>query len=528
MLGSFVVAALAPTVWGDSLVLIFIAALACAICVFLLRAIVNRRARATGQPLPPEAPGAQIEALSGRAKGTVHTLRNSPTVMGNRRSADIPLRDPWISWDHAKITFRDGRYWCDDLKSANGLWVDGDRVSETQLEHGTTFSLGKTQLRFKMLTPTPLRQPSLEPIALAAGASHDSGDPDSKALQGLLASLDQPPGPELQERLRSFASKHFDTTDSAAGELLPEGSELGNYRLEGILGSGGQAVVYRARHLQLEERTVAIKVPRRDGAARMLDEARALARLSHGGIVGLVDIFPLADPPYLVLEYCPGGSLADRIALTGRLPEAEVRRIASAILEALAFAHEHDMVHRDLKPANILFDHHDQPRIADFGLGKVVAEQMSLAMSLATKTGLAGTPLYLAPEQERPGAPVDGRTDLFAFGKLLYEMLTGKSPRTLRPVEQEHADLDPRWSQLIFHLTESRPADRPPDARAVLRDIQRLGRPGLPPAPRVLDGGPPLSNEVTPARRVRTVIAVFIAAGAVAVVAFWLLRAVGP
>jgi serine/threonine protein kinase len=297
-------------------------------------------------------------------------------------------------------------------------------------------------------------------------------DEADMALGALLQQVDRPVSEALQERIRSMSLRHFGASEP--GSLLAEGATLGRYRIERVLGAGGQAVVYLARHAHLPGRLVALKVPHPDARARMLREADVMARLDHPGVLGVVDVDADAELPYLVLEHCVGGSLADRVEAEGPLPEHEVARIGRALLDALEFAHDANVVHRDLKPENVLFDADGHPCIADFGLGKVVAEQVSLSLSQGTHTGIAGTPTYMAPEQERPGADVDGRTDLFALGKLLYFMLTAQSPRTLRPVERSRPDLSPAWSELIFSLTEALPDARPAhalEARAALDAI---------------------------------------------------------
>ena len=304
---------------------------------------------------------------------------------------------------------------------------------------------------------------------MRSDAIQDEGDMALKAL------LSTPPthelDPALRERAKRLAARHFGAGGELPTGLLPEGAIVGTYRVERILGMGGQAVVYLGRHVRLQSRLVAIKVPHGTETYRMMREADVMARLDHPGVVKIVDLNAETDPPYLVLDYCVGGSLAERTEAEGPLSESEVLRITRDLLEALRFAHLREIIHRDLKPENVLFDASGMPRIADFGLGKIVAEQLSLSLSQASRTGVAGTPLYMAPEQERPGAPVDGRADLFALGKLIYHMLTGEAPRTLRPVEHSRSDLTLPWSDLVFALTETFPDSRPADADAALAII---------------------------------------------------------
>jgi serine/threonine-protein kinase len=301
------------------------------------------------------------------------------------------------------------------------------------------------------------------------------------ALQSLMASVDRPLNDALRERARAVGRRHFGP--GGLGDLLPDGSVLGSYVLERVLGEGGQAVVYLGRHRRLPGRLAAVKVPHGAETRRMLQEADVMARLDHPGILGIVDADADADPPYLVLEYCVGGSLSERVETQGPLPVGEVARIARGVADALSCAHALGIVHRDLKPENVLFDSQGNPRIADFGLGKVVAERISLSLSQGSHTGVAGTPVYMAPEQEWPGGKVDGRTDLFALGKLIWFMLTGETPRTLRPVERERPDVDPAWSELIFKLTATAPEDRYSDAAAVVAELDRLTAPPAPELP---------------------------------------------
>jgi len=323
-------------------------------------------------------------------------------------------------------------------------------------------------------------------------AVQDEGDMALKAL--LSTTGTQPLDPALREKARRLAARHFGAGGDLPAGLLAEGAVVGHYQVERILGMGGQAVVYLGRHVRLKSRLVAIKVPHGTETYRMLREADVMARLDHPGVVSILDLDAEAETPYLVLDYCTGGSLADRIEAEGPLGEGEVLRITRELLEALRFAHLREVIHRDLKPENVLFDASGQPQIGDFGLGKIVAEQVSLSLSQASRTGIAGTPLYMAPEQERPGASVDARADLYALGKLIYAMLTGESPRTLRPVEHLRPGLELPWSDLVFALTENFPDARPADADAVLTILEQW-RPQGTSAPHVT----PLVEGVAPA-----------------------------
>jgi serine/threonine-protein kinase len=222
---------------------------------------------------------------------------------------------------------------------------------------------------------------------------------------------------------------------------LQVGSRLATYEILAVLGEGGMGRVYRARDERLG-RDVAIKIMTEPSVAdadrrkRFERESRLLAALNHphiAGIYGIVDT-PQGEPA-LVLELVDGPTLADRIAL-GPLPLNEALSIAAQIADALDAAHERGVVHRDLKPANIKLTADGEVKVLDFGLAKLAsaepdsANELNLANSptiTATRVGvLLGTAAYMSPEQAR-GLPVDKRSDIWSFGCVLYEMLTGRA-----------------------------------------------------------------------------------------------------
>ncbi len=218
---------------------------------------------------------------------------------------------------------------------------------------------------------------------------------------------------------------------------LTGGSRLGAYEILAPIGAGGMGEVYKARDPRLG-RDVAIKVlpegvarePER--LARFEREARVLASLNHPNIASIYGFEQADGVPFLVLEYVPGPTLAERLA-SGGLDLPEIMQICINIAEALEQAHEKGIVHRDLKPANVKVTPDDKVKVLDFGLAKALVEEPagdsshSPTMSaLATRAGvLLGTAAYMSPEQVR-GKAVDKRADIWAFGCLLYELLTGK------------------------------------------------------------------------------------------------------
>ena len=204
--------------------------------------------------------------------------------------------------------------------------------------------------------------------------------------------------------------------------------QIPGYQIERELGQGGMAIVYLALQESLH-RHVALKVIKpvlttdEEFAQRFLREGRIIAQLSDPHIVTVYDIASHEGTYYLSMEYLPGGTLQQRIR--SGLPLTEALSIAQAIVGALHYAHRRGIIHRDIKPQNILFRENGQAVLTDFGIAKTLG-----ASTIMTRTGLSlGTPRYMSPEQIR-GQGVDARADLYSFGVLFYEMLTGNVPYT--------------------------------------------------------------------------------------------------
>ena len=277
---------------------------------------------------------------------------------------------------------------------------------------------------------------------------------------------------------------------------LPAGTRIGPYEILGPLGAGGMGEVYRARDGRLG-RDVAIKIlpeavaADRDALSRFEREARAVAALSHPNILAIHDFGVDAGRAYSVTELLEGRTLRDRLA-EGPLPVRKAIDCASQIARGLAAAHDKGIVHRDLKPENVFVAADGQVKILDFGLAKVGApgevggapDPSSLTQSptihLATRPGVVlGTIGYMAPEQVR-GVAVDHRADLFAFGAVLFEMLTGTrafkgatTADTMTAILREdppamsatNRAIPPAIERLVQHCLEKNPAERFQSAR---------------------------------------------------------------
>ena len=278
--------------------------------------------------------------------------------------------------------------------------------------------------------------------------------------------------------------------------LAPE--TLGRFEILDKLGEGGMGVLYRARD-PLLGRVVAIKLLRPEAVAdasrtrRFVQEARAASSLNHPGIVTVYDVGE--DPQwgtYIAMECLEGESLRQRLA-RGPLPLAEVLRIAVEIARGLAAAHTAGIVHRDVKPANVMITTTGLVKVLDFGLAKLVQPEPGAAPSqLATVEAVTGhgvrlgTPAYMSPEQVE-GQAVSARTDVFSFGAVLYEMLTGRRPfdggseasllsAILRdppaPVRALRPEMDARLETLVNRCLEKNAEARPASAEALLPELE--------------------------------------------------------
>jgi len=270
----------------------------------------------------------------------------------------------------------------------------------------------------------------------------------------------------------------------------------GRYEVRSRIARGGMATVYLATDLRLERR-VAIKVMHSHLAddesftQRFIQEARSAARLAHPNVVNVFDQGQDADSAYLVMEYLPGITLRDLLQEYGSLTAEQTLDISEAVLSGLAAAHKAGIVHRDLKPENVLLADDGRIKIGDFGLARAATA------NTATGAALLGTVAYLSPELVTRGV-ADTRSDIYAVGIMMYEMLTGEQPFTGEQPMQiayQHANdavptpssRNPRvpaeLDELVLWATTRDPEQRPRDARAMLdqlHDTEALLRTALP------------------------------------------------
>ena len=295
-----------------------------------------------------------------------------------------------------------------------------------------------------------------------------------REVEALLTSPEPSPRSNLLAR-------EIDASPALAGipdERFATGARLGPYRIEAILGVGGMGEVYRAVDTRLD-RYVAIKISREQFSARFDVEAKAISSLNHPNICTLYDV----GQNYLVTELVEGETLRNWMR---RAPSEERRiEIARQVLEALRAAHDAGIVHRDLKPENIMVRHDGYAKVLDFGLSKRIGAipNEDTVTNLSLPGQLLGTIAYMSPEQIRQ-EEIDGRSDLFSFGIIFCEMLTGQHPwRRESAIDTLHAILHdeppairtaaPGLDAITQKLLRKIPAERYPTAQSVLDALAR-------------------------------------------------------
>jgi serine/threonine-protein kinase len=261
------------------------------------------------------------------------------------------------------------------------------------------------------------------------------------------------------------------------------------YQIERVVGEGGMATVFRAEDLK-HRRKVAVKVLRPELAAtlggdRFLREVEIAAQLNHPHIVSMHDSGNNDGVLYYVMPFVEGESLTQRLAREGSLPVGDALRIARQVSDALAHAHKRGIIHRDIKPGNIMLSE-GHALVADFG----IARALRSGTTAITTAGLAlGTPLYMSPEQATGSREVDERTDVYAVGAVLYEMLTGEPPfsgrsaqaiisrsttEPHRPLAVTRPGLPPSLESLVSKALAKRASERVASAEELSNEIARV------------------------------------------------------
>ena len=282
---------------------------------------------------------------------------------------------------------------------------------------------------------------------------------------------------------------HRDRTVEGGRTLdVPVGTVLGGrYAIQSKLGSGGMAVVYKAKDTILG-RTVALKTLHGHFAEeqifrqRFKQEARAMASLDHGNVVKVYDICQDGEMPFIVAECVDGDDVGDLLARSGRLNEPFTQRIAAQLLQALSYAHYRGVIHRDIKPSNILITRDGTVKVGDFGIARLIEDDEA---DTGEPGEVIGSARYMSPEQLQ-GREATPRSDIYSVGVLLYHCLTGRPPfsgdvKSLarqqlhavpKPPRRLNKKISPRAEAAILKALAKRPEDRYPSAAAMLADME--------------------------------------------------------
>jgi serine/threonine-protein kinase len=284
---------------------------------------------------------------------------------------------------------------------------------------------------------------------------------------------------------------------------LHSGDILDNYRIEGVAARSGMASIFRGTDLRTGQQ-VAIKVPHPEMESdpvffeRFHREGEIGKALDHPGVMKVMSDDDHGRRVYMVMEWVEGKLLRQLLTQHGKLPPDRAVRIALRIAEALDYIHKHGVVHRDLKPENIMVDADDRIKLIDFG---IAGQQGARRLTFAKLSQLMGTPEYISPEQVK-GKRGDARSDIYALGVMLYEMLTGKPPfvganpfaimndRLLNnpvPPREINSAISPELQEVIYRALERDPKNRYGSAHEFAWDLEHLDQVGVSERPELHD-----------------------------------------
>lgn len=328
--------------------------------------------------------------------------------------------------------------------------------------------------------PTPERQAFLDAAC--------DGDQSLRREVESLISTDEQAGDFIAQPAFELAVEML----ADNGYRLAPGQAIGPYVIISLLGAGGMGEVYLAEDTRLS-RNVAIKfLPTRlttdkQAGKRLIREAKAAAKLDHPNICAIYEVGTQADNSFIVMQYIEGETLANRLQRE-RLEFCDTLDVAIQVAEALSEAHAHGIIHRDIKPQNIIITSRGHVKVLDFGLAKVIKQEMMLESEeslLSTPGAMIGTVPYMSPEQVK-GETIDSRSDIFSFGAVLYEMICGIKPfasaravaeiltREPAPIAQYRADAPAEAQRIVNKALCKDKENRYQDIEGLLTDLKRL------------------------------------------------------
>jgi serine/threonine protein kinase len=404
---------------------------------------------------------ARLVVVTGPDQGQAFALQDGQTlVFGRAETADARLSDPFASRTHCRVEVQQGKVRLIDAGSRSGTLVNGQQISQCELQPGDVVKLGYTELLFQLEAHDHLADGTRAPSD-GAGPSEPPSASGITVLLGLA------------------------------------GKKIAQFEVQQKLATGCSGMVFRARDAE-RDRPVALKVlwpdtmKDEEAVGRFVRAMKTMLPVRHPNIVELYGAGRSGPYCWIAMEYVEGESLTQvilRSSRGGMLGWEQAFRVAVHVTRALQAAFARDIIHRNITPANILVRSADQVvKLGDLLLAKALAGAM--ARRITHIGDLVGDVQYMSPESTRSGVEVDGRSDIFSLGATVYAVLTGHTPfegQTLTEVIGKIRDSDPApptsyqsgipedFERLVLRMLAKDPADRPQTPTDLLRDLDRVG-----------------------------------------------------
>jgi serine/threonine protein kinase len=400
-----------------------------------------------------------LQIIAGPHKGRCLLVEEgAPLLLGRSRHAETRLDDPGVSRVHCEVELEDGQVLVTDLDSAGGTFINGQRITEQTLRPGDVLQIGETRMRL-----------------LASGAARPDEDTPTEA-------------PSTSTPLPRLSPEHLQ-------ELT--GSVLSHYRVGEQIARGQSGLVFKASDFK-DDRTVALKVlwPGSSNNAelrRFVRTAKTMVPLKHINLVAFRGAGKTGPFCWLAMEFVEGESLEqviERIGVAGMLDWRIAFHVAVHLARALEYAHGQGIIHRNLTPRNVLVQTADKvTKLGDLMLAKAL--EGTLAQQITRPGEILGDLRYMAPERTRGTTEVDGRSDLYSLGALVYAVLTGRPPfdganlvekitkiRNETPVRpcKFQLSIPAQCEGIVLKLLSKRPEDRYQNATMLLQDLERVAK----------------------------------------------------
>jgi serine/threonine protein kinase len=395
--------------------------------------------------------------VAGPDQGQSFSLQEGITLtLGRGQQTDSKFKDPQVSRKHCEVRVQNGKVLIVDAGSSSGTLVGDKKITEHALHPGETFRIGSTEIRY--VSGEGIEATTMVPAAAPSG-----------------------PTPEKVGQLQDLV-----------------GSAVGYFQVEAVIAKGQSGLVFKATDTK-EDRQVAFKVlwpefsKNEDDMQRFVRAMKTMLPLRHPNLVSIYGAGKTGNYCWISMEHVQGENLAQviqRIGTAGMLDWKYAYRVAVHIARALEFAQKHHIIHRNLTPQNILFRSEDKTALlGDLMLAKAL--EGNLANDITRPGELLGDVRYLSPERTRRDADVDGRSDIYSLGAMVYALLTGRPPceggslpETIQKIRQE-VPVKPKKFQLaipelfeglVMKMLEKQPADRFQTPGELLAELERIGK----------------------------------------------------